>query len=423
MNKKRRIFIGVVSALMVALMLFSLVMSAIPALAVSQSDIDALEEEKERLAEQSAQQQEVIDQLNASKALFVDRKMALDQQIELNRQEIALITSQIQLYDQLISEKEQELEEALAAETAQGELLRARMRVMEENGNWSYVAILFEATSFTDLLSRVADITDIMHYDQELEEQYMSTRADVEAIKEDYETAQAERQEIKKELESKQARLDAQVEAAYTLLADIDSLADDAEAEREAIAEEEKRLEEEIDELVRELWAQEAAASGGGTSGGTSGGGNTSGIGSSNAVDLSSLTWPTPSCSYITSRFGYRTQPTAGASTYHQGLDIGAAAGATILAAASGTVEIAYYYGGYGNCVLINHGGGVSTLYGHMSSIAVSTGQYVSQGQVIGYVGSTGVSTGPHLHFEVRVNGALVDPAAYFSGLTYSPSA
>lgn len=255
---------------------------------------------------------------------------------------------------------------------------------MEENGNWSYVAILFEATSFTDLLSRVADITDIMHYDQELEEQYMSTRADVEAIKEDYETAQAERQEIKKELESKQARLDAQVEAAYTLLADIDSLADDAEAEREAIAEEEKRLEEEIDELVRELWAQEAAASGGGTSGGTSGGGNTSGIGSSNAVDLSSLTWPTPSCSYITSRFGYRTQPTAGASTYHQGLDIGAAAGATILAAASGTVEIAYYYGGYGNCVLINHGGGVSTLYGHMSSIAVSTGQYVSQGQVIG---------------------------------------
>ncbi len=424
MNKKRRIFIGVVSALLVALMLFSLVMGAIPALAVSQSDIDALEEEKERLAEQSAQQQEVIDQLNASKALFVDRKMALDQQIELNRQEIALITSQIQLYDQLISEKEQELEEALAAETAQGELLRARMRVMEENGNWSYVAILFEATSFTDLLSRVADITDIMHYDQELEEQYMSTRADVEAIKEDYETAQAERQEIKKELESKQARLDAQVEAAYTLLADIDSLADDAEAEREAIAEEEKRLEEEIDELVRELWAQEAAASGGGTSGGTSGGGgNTSGIGSSNAVDLSSLTWPTPSCSYITSRFGYRTQPTAGASTYHQGLDIGAAAGATILAAASGTVEIAYYYGGYGNCVLINHGGGVSTLYGHMSSIAVSTGQYVSQGQVIGYVGSTGVSTGPHLHFEVRVNGALVDPAAYFSGLTYSPSA
>lgn len=118
MNKKRRIFIGVVSALLVALMLFSLVMGAIPALAVSQSDIDALEEEKERLAEQSAQQQEVIDQLNASKALFVDRKMALDQQIELNRQEIALITSQIQLYDQLISEKEQELEEVLAAETA-----------------------------------------------------------------------------------------------------------------------------------------------------------------------------------------------------------------------------------------------------------------------------------------------------------------
>lgn len=432
MNKKQKRMRSLLCIFLAVLMVLSLVISVIPAMAVSQSDIDELEEQKKRLEEQAEEQQKVIDDLVDSKARYVDRKLALDQQIELNKREIDLISAQIEIYDSMIEEKIRELEEAMAAEEEQSAQLRSRMRAMEETSNMSYIAILLEASSLTDLLSRAADITDIMHYDKTLEESYMATRADVEALKADYESVHGQQQLIRTELESKQARLDAQVKAAYELLASIDDMTEGAEAERQAITDEEKRLEEEIDDLMAELARQEAAQQAasrpsggttGGNTGGGGGGGTIAGIGSSQAVNLSNLTWPTPSCSYITSRFGPRNTGIPGASTYHQGLDIGAWTGASILASAAGTVEIAYYYGGYGNCILINHGGGVATLYGHCDSIAVSVGQYVNQGQVIGYVGSTGVSSGPHLHYEVRVNGVLTDPAQYFTGLTYSPTA
>lgn len=160
-----------------------------------------------------------------------------------------------------------------------------------------------------------------------------------------------------------------------------------------------------------------AAAETPGGSGGNSGGGGSSGGGS--ATSLSNLQWPVPSCTLITSRFGYRVAPTTGASTYHGGLDIGAGMGASIVAAGAGDVIYAGANGGYGNCVMIDHGNGVVTVYAHMSSIGVSYGQYVTAGQYVGAVGSTGVSTGPHCHFEIRINGAQTDPAAYFSGLSY----
>lgn len=127
-----------------------------------------------------------------------------------------------------------------------------------------------------------------------------------------------------------------------------------------------------------------------------------------------SLIWPTDS-TYITSNFGNRDAPTAGASTNHQGLDIGAAAGTPIYAAASGTIEVATSNNSYGNYVMVNHGSGTTTVYAHMESMTVSSGQYVTQGQIIGYVGSTGITTGPHLHYEVRVDGSRVDPSQYYS--------
>ena len=210
------------------------------------------------------------------------------------------------------------------------------------------------------------------------------------------------------------------------MIADIETLSDDAQAEYEAIAEAEAEAEETLQEAIRKRAAEEAAKnaannanSGGnsGGSGGNSGGGGSSGGGS--ATSLSNLQWPVPSCTLITSRFGYRVAPTTGASTYHGGLDIGAGMGASIVAAGAGDVIYAGANGGYGNCVMIDHGNGVVTVYAHMSSIGVSYGQYVTAGQYVGAVGSTGVSTGPHCHFEIRINGAQTDPAAYFSGLTY----
>ena len=422
MKNLKKTLRSVVCALLAAVVFAA----SLPAYAVSQSEIDELQKKLDALEQQAQEQQDVINDLTSQKARFITRKLALDNKIEINRQMIELIGEQIEIYDEIIGEKQAELDKALEKETAQTELLRSRIRAMEENSSYSYASFIFDSSSVTELLSRIGDVNDIMHYDKALEEEYMAAREDVESIKKSYEEVRHEQELLQKELDTKQAELDAQVEAAYTMIADIETLSDDAQAEYEAIAEAEAEAEETLQEAIRKRAAEEAAKnaannanSGGasGGSGGNSGGGGSSGGGS--ATSLSNLQWPVPSCTLITSRFGYRVAPTTGASTYHGGLDIGAGMGASIVAAGAGDVIYAGANGGYGKCVMIDHGNGVVTVYAHMSSIGVSYGQYVTAGQYVGAVGSTGVSTGPHCHFEIRINGAQTDPAAYFSGLTY----
>ena len=411
-----------------ALLAAAALAASLPAHAVSQAEIDDLQKKLDALEQQAQEQQDVINDLTSQKARFITRKLALDNKIEINRQMIELIGEQIEIYDEIIAEKQAELDKALEKETAQTDLLRSLIRAMEENSTYSYASFIFDSSSVTELLSRIGDVNDIMHYDKTLEEEYMAAREDVESIKKSYEEARHEQELLQKELDTKQAELDAQVEAAYTMIADIETLSDDAQAEYDAIAEEEAKAEETLQEAIRKRAAEQAKYNqnnnsnngGGGNSGGSggnSGGGGSSGGGS--ATSLSNLQWPVPSCTLITSRFGYRVAPTTGASTYHGGLDIGAGMGASIVAAGAGDVIYAGANGGYGNCVMIDHGNGVVTVYAHMSSIGVSYGQYVTAGQYVGAVGSTGVSTGPHCHFEIRINGAQTDPAAYFSGLSY----
>lgn len=410
-----------------ALLAAAALAASLPVYAVSQAEIDDLQKKLDALEQQAQEQQDVINDLTSQKARFITRKLALDNKIEINRQMIELIGEQIEIYDEIIAEKQAELDKALEKETTQTELLRSRIRAMEENSTYSYASFIFDSSSVTELLSRIGDVNDIMHYDKTLEEEYMAAREDVESIKKSYEEARHEQELLQKELDTKQAELDAQVEAAYTMIADIETLSDDAQAEYDAIAEEEAKAEETLQEAIRKRAAEQAkynqnnnSNNGGGNSGGSggnSGGGGSSGGGS--ATSLSNLQWPVPSCTLITSRFGYRVAPTTGASTYHGGLDIGAGMGASIVAAGAGDVIYAGANGGYGNCVMIDHGNGVVTVYAHMSSIGVSYGQYVTAGQYVGAVGSTGVSTGPHCHFEIRINGAQTDPAAYFSGLSY----
>ncbi|MBQ5707420.1 MAG: M23 family metallopeptidase, partial [Peptococcaceae bacterium] len=127
----------------------------------------------------------------------------------------------------------------------------------------------------------------------------------------------------------------------------------------------------------------------------------------------SKYVWPCPSSKKITSKYGYRIHPIQKVKKMHTGIDVGAKKGTDIVAAAGGKVIMAKYYGGYGNCIIVDHGGGMSTLYAHMSAYVAKEGDWVSQGQVIGKVGSTGNSTGPHLHFEVRVNGQHTNPSNY----------
>ncbi|MDY5100019.1 MAG: peptidoglycan DD-metalloendopeptidase family protein [Oscillospiraceae bacterium] len=395
--------------------------AALPARAVSQSDIDRLQEKREALAARAAEQQSEIDALAEAQALYVVRKMALDQRIETNREEIEVITQQVALYDEMLREKENELMAAINAEETQSRQLRARMRAMEESGGLNYLSVLLDSHSLTDLLSRMADISDITQYDKELEERYRSARSDKESLRGEYQDMLAVQQGIQAELADKQSYLNSQVEAAAALLQRIDEDSDRAQEEYAAIQTAMDEADAEISALTARLAEERRAAAAAAAAAAASGGSSTAQTGGSSggATASGSLSWPVPSSSLVTSEFGLRDQPTAGASTNHQGLDIGATAGSSIVAAGGGTVVAASSNSGYGNYVVIDHGNGTTTLYAHMQESAVSVGQYVSQEQVIGYVGSTGISTGPHCHFEVRVDGNRVDPESYYGGLSH----
>ena len=424
MKKKTKSLLALILSVVTVL---SLVLGALPtqAYAVTQSEIDALKKERDKIAEQKAAQQAIVDELEAQHADVLERKLALDdrnvytlEQMELNEQEIAL-------YDQMIEEKAREVDDARALEEQQLERYRTRVRAMEENGNYGFLALVLNAGSLGELLTAMDDIGEIMESDRRLEDEYIAAREHTEEVKAEYEAYKAELEAKQATLRAEQVELQRQIDEATDL---INQLLEDIEGNAEELAklqaaqdEAQKEIDQKVAELERqraeeeERRRQEAAANNPSSGGGGSSGGSVTGTGA--------FTWPCPSCTYITSRVGYRWHPVSGQWKYHSGLDIGAAYGASIVAADGGTVTIAGVNGGYGNCVMIDHGNGYYPLYGHMSSIAVSVGQSVSKGATIGYVGSTGVSTGPHLHFEIRQGTTILDPENWFTGLTYAPDA
>ncbi len=419
MSKK---FISAVCIFLAVLMLFGVlfsVLGGISALAVSQSEIDALEDERQEIRDRQTDVKEQLDSLQEDMASALDKKAALDEQNDLKRQDIEIINQQILLYDRMIAEKAIEVSEALETEQKQYDRYCERLRAMEENGGtWWYISYIFKADSFASLLSRLDDIMDIVTHDQDLEAEYIAAREYAQKTKADYEQIQEQQEAKKAELVAEKEKLEQEIEEACEM---IKALEDDIEVYT-AYYEENERLEAEvqakIDEKVAELKKQEEARKKAEEEARKNAQANstvTTKPSSSSGASSGYYYWPCQSSTYITSRFGYRIHPIFGTQKFHSGLDIAANSGATISAAAGGTVTIAEYSSSYGNYVVIYHSNGTTTLYAHMSSIAVSAGDTVSQGQTIGYVGSTGNSTGPHLHFEVRVNGSCVDPAQYFN--------
>ena len=433
-NKFQKTAFSVICVVLAVVMVLSLVITVLPASAVDQTDLERLAEKRAQLEEQLAEQEQIIADLSDNQTLIVYRKAALDKQISLNRETISLIEEQIDLYQDLIDKKEEELAAATAAETEQTALLRERIRSMEENGSYSYLTFIFEGDSVPEILARAADVNDIMHYDRELEKSLQKSREDVETIKREYETAQAEQDTINQELIGRREQLSAQVDAACELIANLDELSLDAQAEYAAIAEAEDEAMQELLKAMQEYAAQQAAqrtwssgSSGGtGATSGTTSGGTSGGTYSGNASGAytGSFIWPVDS-TYITSRYGERSAPTAGASTNHKAIDIGARSGDPIYAAADGQVAVAKYNDGLGYYVSIEHDGETATRYSHMTNYIVQPGEHVKQGQIIGYVGESGIATGSHLDYAVIKNGQQVDPMQYYdeSAVTYDPTA
>ena len=366
----------------------------VPASAVTQAEIDAMKEEPNSLKQQQEEIQDQLDSLAADRENAMARKTLLEQQINATRAEINTIAAQIAKYDELIAQKQEELSQAEAEEQAQYELFCERVRYMEEQGEVSYWSILFSSKDFADLLDNAMMVEEIMDYDNQVMDQLIALREQIEEDKAELETARQEQQDAKAEQEAAQANLQAQESEVDALLSQISNQEDELEAREAQLRAASDAATAEIAAAERELAAQIA-----------------------NVPSESGFLWPLPGRYNLSSLFGSRKHPITGKANNHTGIDIPASSGTSILAAKSGVVTTSTYNNSYGNYVVVSHSDGTSTLYAHMVRRNCSKGDTVSQGQVIGYVGTTGSSTGNHLHFEVRVNGSRVDPINYFTDL------
>lgn len=444
---KRNKITSVVCLLLVVLMLISLVVSVIPvsAYAVSQSDISAITQQKNELANRVAECRNRIDLLKQEQATVLEAKSALEEQNRAANEQLNLVAQEIAIYDEMIEEKEDELKQAKKKEEKQLEAYRSRVRAMEENGSYNVLALLINSHSFGEFLTAMDDMGEIMESDKKLERQYVAAREETEVVKAEYESARSEFEAKQAELKEEQTEIEASIEQAYADMLELEAAIEKAieeykaaEAAEAAAAATIASMIAQYNDQIRQQQAaqqqqQQQGNSGGDNSGSTDNSGgsnggnadNSSGGGNSSApaagTGTGSFMWPVPSSTLITSRFGYRSDPFTGEQRWHSGIDIDGfnKEGYDIVAADGGTVITASSDGGYGNYVIIDHGNYTQTLYAHMSYIAVSVGQSVSQGQVIGGLGSSGRSTGTHCHYEIFVNGERTDPAAYYSGLSY----
>ena len=433
--KKRRILVSIMAGFLACLMVLMLVLSALPVRASAKSSSEIRQEIDEMLEQQAEIQakqdelQPLIDQNASDTKEIIAQKDAIDQQVQVIQEKVENNNALIQSYNDLIAEKQGELDDALDRQEKLNAQYKERLRAMEENGKLTYWSILFKANSFLDLLDQLTMIHEIASRDQKMLTELSDLAQEIQDSQNQLSEDKAKLEDVKAELESSQAELDEGRQRSSELLQELIAKGEEltaayaeqesakqafsdqiaaSEAEYNRIQEEERRQQEQQNNNNNNNNSGNNGSSGGDD------GDDTPEPNPGNGDATSGFAWPT-ACRYITSPYGSRPSPfDNGTATWHTGIDIGASYGDCIYAAKSGTVTIAgWSTTGYGNFVVINHGDGSSTLYGHTSSYVVSEGEYVTQGQLIAYVGDTGYVTGPHLHFNIYIDGSTVNPLAY----------
>lgn len=426
MRSSKTKIVRIISIVLAAVILLSLVSTALIVMvhAASSSEI------KSKLADLRAKQAEIqkqSDELEKSIAenkdqtkTLVGQKAEIDQEMEMSRQKIENLNEQIQQLNLLIAEKQTELEASVAKEEALQKQYKARLRSMEETGSVSYWSILFRASSFSDLLDRVDMIREIAESDQLMLKQLSAATQAVETERADLEQQKLDLQQTEDDLAVEQAELETKRAKADTLITQMQveyaSLSDEflaAEADEAAVREQIKKAETDyFNALAKEQAAAAAAAA---AANKPSSGSNSSSSSSSGGASSGGFAFPLAYSTGVTCAYGPRVHPINGNKSFHYGVDLAAGMNTEIYATKSGTVTGATYGEANGYYVTINHGDGYSSIYAHMTNYVVSVGDSVKQGQLIGYVGTTGWSTGPHLHFEILYNGSNVNPMNYIS--------
>ena len=405
---------SILSLILAAVLAFS--MMPVSAEAASSSEI------REQIKDMKAENQELEEKLSELREQYqaneneildmVARKDLIDQEIAILTEQINNINTQIMSYGLLIADKQDELDEAQANLTELSQKHKARIQAMEEEGSLSYWEVLFKANSFSDLLDRLNMVQEIAASDKRRMEELSAaadrvatTQAELNSEKEALEETRAELDAAQLELEEKRAEADELLRQLIAKGEEFQALIDESEDLQDELMAQIAQAEKDLKAAEYQEWLATYVPPTTYPSDDTTP--------STSAPSSSGWVCPVPYYT-LTSPFGMRIHPISGTWKMHNGVDLAAAQGTPIYAAKSGKVTVtSYQAGGAGYYVSINHGDGFSSIYMHMTHYIVSPGQYVTAGQVIGYVGSTGGSTGPHLHFGISYNGTYVNPMNY----------
>jgi len=415
-NRAKSLLAGLLAVLTVLTMLAGTVPTA---QAKSSSELKKqLEELKAEKKEQDAALKELKGQLKENVSEMEDvvgQKDIIDQEIFYINEQISNIEQQVATYSLLIADKQDELDNAQNRLQLLNEKNKERIQAMEEEGALSYWSVLFKANSFSDLLDRLNMIQEIAAADQRRIRELKQAAEDVSAAREslqgekaELELAMTELEAATVELEDKRKEADALLEKLIAKGEAFEALIDESEDLQAELMQQIAKTEKDYKNQKYKEWLATSVPP---TTKKPSSSNNNDG-----APAPSSTGWRSPlvKSSYVTSPFGMRLHPVYKVYKMHHGVDLQSKKGDTIVAAKGGVVTVASYQrGGAGYYVTINHGDGFSSSYMHMTHFVVKKGDYVKAGQTIGYVGSTGVSTGPHLHFSIYYNGNSVNPAKY----------
>ena len=417
-KKRNRLIAAIIAGVLAVLMLGSTIFGALSmAMAASKSELN------NRLAEIKSQKAEIEAQLaeyEKQKDNYAGQIGTLNNKINLTEQEIDATQEAIDALTDSIEETKANLKQAEKELADKQELFETRIRVMYENGDTSYMEVVLNSESFGDMLDNIEIVSQIMDYDKGVVAEYTAIRDSIQEMEESLEADRKQQKEYKESLEVEKEGLEADRADLQAMLAKIENDSEYAQKVSDQLADEQDEISNEIAELSRkeaEAAARKRAAASSSSSSSSSRGSSSSSSSSNYSSGGSgSLIWPCPTYTYISSEFGGRVSPITGKwQGGHKGMDIASGKGNPVIAAASGTVVKSYLSSSYGNYIVISHGGGLMTAYAHMTRRLVSVGDTVAAGQQIGTVGSTGNSTGNHLHFGVYENGTAVNPRNYVS--------
>lgn len=365
-----------------------------------ESEIKKAKEEKQSLQSGLTNVKEIKKQLEASKTSLASYIEELDKSLADIQEKIDELKTMISEKEAEIEEKTKELEEAVAVQEAQYEAMKARIKFMYEKGDTLYLELVFKSESFGEMLNKAEYIEMLSAYDRKMLDEYVAQAEYVALCKEELEEEKDVLEEAKKSVEAEEASLNELITAKEQ---EINAVSTDIRNKEAAIAEYEAEIASQnetiaaLEKAVAEERKKLAAEQG-------------------RKYDGGMFTWPAPSFTRISDEYGNRIHPTLGIQKFHNGLDMAAPGGSAILAAYDGTVVAADYSSSMGNYIMIDHGDSLYTIYMHASALYVSKGAEVSKGDKIAAVGSTGRSTGNHLHFSVRLNGNYVNPWNYLRG-------